>query len=422
MDKDLHKNYLPPSNELLKFKMHTIQEVEFTNPFFTKQKIYFHNRLAILIGRHCSGKTTVLETLADGFHGGKAHFFVNNQKVTTSDFQVMYLKDHFSLKEEIKLNKTSHFRHHILKTINQHLLTQHKYQKVVTDIKQLALAIEKVIAELFSKNLHALTNENILLKFSVDKINLEHIIDELLEIHLFDQTKEIVLKESGFNQFLLRMVVFNVLKTAIDEEDDKRPVVVLFDNPELYTTLKTSTQLNNILQQLMQKHNFYLVFASNSVEYLTSFNHSIQSLNWLSQNQVVHFDKCDNILQKGVAMYQFLLNDRYQNWSSYSNDFNRVFDVQTDLQREWENFYRFEYRYFLKGFFLDQIIFNEVDDVRQSQFTSQIQIDSHQLRGNYSLSLSSICLLVSFFSDCHFNYSFAKNLLTSRPKLSTFLP
>ena len=313
--------------------MQAIREVEITNTFFQKQKIYFHDRLAILIGGHCSGKTTVLETLEDGFDGKNPHFLVNNEKVTKSDFQVMYLKDHFSLKEEIKLNKTSPFRQHIVKAINRHLLAQDKYQRVVDGIKQLSQEIEKVISELFSDNLHALTNKNITLKFDTDDINLEHII-ELLEVHLFDQKKQTVLKDNSYNQFLLRMVVFNVLRVVVDEKDNQRPIIVLFDNPELYTTLKTSSQLNVILQKLMENTNFYLVFASNSVEYLTSLPHSIKSLNWLRESQIVHFDRTDDLLQKGVAIYHFLLNDQYQNFDDYFENFNAIFDTKKDLPKE----------------------------------------------------------------------------------------
>lgn len=259
--------------------MHSIQEVEFSTNLFHKQKIRFHNRLAILVGKHYAGKTTILDTLKEGFSGKSANFLVNNQRVGHADFQVMHLKDHFNLTEEIKFNKNSAFRKHFLLKINEHLLAQNKYPQVIADIKKLAMNIEKVINELFGNNLHALTNRNILLKFNVEKINLEHIISELLDIQLFDDKNQITLKETAFNQFLLRMIVFNVLKTAVDENDQQRPIIILFDNPELYTNLKTSKQLNAILQQLMQQQQFYFVLASSSVDYLTNLPHAIASLN-----------------------------------------------------------------------------------------------------------------------------------------------
>lgn len=399
-----------------------IQQLQFTNtPFFANQKIYFHNRLAILIGKHCAGKTTVLELLNQGLRCQKSNLLVNNQKVKINDFQVMYLKDRFNLNDEIKLNKKSILRNHILKTINQNLLTHTKYQKVIGEIKELALAIEKTIAELFGDNLHALTNKNILLKFGVDKINLEHIIDELLEIYLFDATKQTHLKEQTFNQFLLRMVVFNILKTAMDEEDDKRPIIVLFDNAELYTSLKTSNQLNTILQQLLTKSNFYLVLASNSVEYLTTLDHSIKSLNWLWEQQIFHFDKIDLILQQGVAMHQFLLNNRYADWTTYNNDFDRIFDPKNDLPREWAYFYRFDYGYFLKTFFLDQVLFEEVSDTNSYSIV-KIQPHTQQLHATYSLSLKSICLLASFFKHFGLHFAFSEQLLEQRKKICSFLP
>lgn len=400
--------------------MQAIREVEITNTFFQKQKIYFHDRLAILIGGHCSGKTTVLETLEDGFDGKNPHFLVNNEKVTKSDFQVMYLKDHFSLKEEIKLNKTSPFRQHIVKAINRHLLAQDKYQRVVDGIKQLSQEIEKVISELFSDNLHALTNKNITLKFDTDDINLEHII-ELLEVHLFDQKKQTVLKDNSYNQFLLRMVVFNVLRVVVDEKDNQRPIIVLFDNPELYTTLKTSSQLNVILQKLMENTNFYLVFASNSVEYLTSLPHSIKSLNWLRESQIVHFDRTDDLLQKGVAIYHFLLNDQYQNFDDYFENFNAIFDTKKDLPKEWELFYRFQYNYLLKAFFFDEVVFQEVDAQKGSYLSTTVQKDTYQLQATYALPIISICLLISFFDHLNFRYLLSQPLLDKRKKLSTIL-
>lgn len=254
-------------------------EITFTNKLFTKQKIVFSDHLGVLIGKHGSGKTTILDSLETGLKGKTRDFFVNNQTVKPGDFQTIYIKDHFDLKEEIKLTKSSPFRNQILKTINYHLLKKDQYQDLTAKIQKLALAVETTITELFAKNLKAITNENIVLKFGTEKINLENIVDRLLSIELFDQKQELFLNNTTFNKFLLRMVVFSVLQNSVDQNDQQRPIFLLFDNPELYTNLNTMIQLITILKKLLQKTNFFLLFASNSINFLLHFQIETKHLN-----------------------------------------------------------------------------------------------------------------------------------------------
>ena len=379
--------------------MKTINSIELTNHLFTKQKIVFHNHLAVLIGQHRSGKTTVLTTLFEGFKAKHRDFFVNDHSVNVSDFQVVYLKDHFSLKDEIKLTKTSPFRNHILKNINQNLLNQEKYQKVSAEIQTLALAMESALNDVFANNLNALTHEDIILKFDVHKINLENIIDHLLEIKLFNQKTQTVLEDKNFNHFLARMLIFNVLRSTVDEKDQQRPIIILFDNPEIYTTLKTMQQMNTILRELIQKEQIYLVIASNSVEYLTNLHCRLEHINWLKENTIHHFTNLDVILQEAVGNHAYLTNKEYEDLDKYHSHFNQIFDTH-DLQQEWKTFYDINWSYFLTAFFVDCIFLKENT---QNILRLQTETNTYRFLGCYQLPLKNLVVLATFY----FRFGFA---------------
>ena len=394
--------------------MNKLETVQFKTSFFVNQKIKFHNNLAVLLGKHYAGKTTVLNTLSEGFAGKKADFLVNNQRVSSSDFQVIYLRDDLDFEKEIRITKTSPFRHNIFKAINSYLLSQEKYQEITNKIQDLALFIESVVTGLFAKKLKALTNDDVVLKFDVRKINLENIVDNLLNVDIFDLKKQENMDENSFNQFLKRMLIFNVLKMATDENDFKRPIVVLIDNPELYTDLKTAKQLNAILKQLMDK-NCYLVLSSNSVEYLVDFA-QVQSLNWLNGSEVLHFDSPNTFLKKGIAVYQFLLNDKYSDWFSYFDNFDHIF-LEEDLDREWSYFFANVFSFFLQGLFLDQVVLSETSSLEQKQLLTEFQLE--KLVGKFFLPIRTVCLLVVFFIHWKIDYKLEPNLLIKRPKITT---
>lgn len=286
-------------------------KIEFSNHIFTKQILQLSDSVAFLMGKNGVGKTTILETFYQGFRGKLKDFLVNDTAVGAADYQVLYLKDDFDLKEEVKFTRSSPFRIHLMHRVNQLLLEQKKYTGITEQVKDLSQAVSKIINHLFADQLHALTDPQIELQFNTQKITLENIIDQLLEVHLFDSKNEKPLESKGLNRFLLRMLVFNVLRSALNENDLQRPIIILFDHPELYTTPQTIQVLNIVLKELLQKPNFFCIIASNSPSYIANFCPPLPSLHFVKNSQISAIHKADTIMQKAIAVHAFLQTNEY---------------------------------------------------------------------------------------------------------------
>jgi len=121
------------------WKKSKMKQIQFSNSFFTEQTIQLHNNMAIIIGDNGVGKTTLLNTLEKGFKGKNNKFTIDNEPVATDNYQVIYLKEYFNLKEHLKLTKTSSFRNDLIQNLNQALITTKDNQ-----YKDLSKNLEKI--------------------------------------------------------------------------------------------------------------------------------------------------------------------------------------------------------------------------------------------------------------------------------------
>jgi len=121
------------------WKKSKMKQIQFSNSFFTEQTIQLHNNMAIIIGDNGIGKTSLLNTLEKGFKGKNSKFTIDNEPVATDNYQVIYLKEYFNLKEHLKLTKTSSFRNDLIQNLNQALITTKDNQ-----YKDLSKNLEKI--------------------------------------------------------------------------------------------------------------------------------------------------------------------------------------------------------------------------------------------------------------------------------------
>ena len=354
-----------------------MKHLEFTNRFFTKQRITFANQIAIITGHNCSGKTTILNTLAKGFQGNKKNFFVDHQPVKPGDYQVAYLTDHSELKTEIKLTKTNHFRHYLLQKMNRLLLNEANYQQVTNQVHELANKIEQIINQALDKQITSFTNQEIALQFDTQKINLESIIDHLLQIKLIRQADQIVLDEKHFNEFLLRMVVFSVLKTSLDWYDTQRPIVILIDNPGLFANYQTLTEFALALKKLLQNQHVHLCIATTNADFIQQIGCLPTALNFLQNQQITHLPDVNTILERGISLYGFLTNNEYQDWRWYQNDFKHVCDLK-DLQNELEHFWNRQIVNLIKAYFARRIVLANNDEIVKLGVDNGFQLVLHE--------------------------------------------
>lgn len=389
-------------------------KIEFSNHIFTKQTLQLSDSVAFLMGKNGVGKTAILETFYQGFRGKLKDFSVNDVAVGAADYQVLYLKDDFDLKEEIKFTRTSPFRNHLIHQVNQLLLEQKKYAGITEQVKDLSQAVAKIINHLFANQLHALTDPQIELQFNTQKITLENIIDQLLEVHLFDSKNEKPLESKGLNRFLLRMLVFNVLRSALNENDLQRPIIILFDHPELYTTPQTIQALNTILKELLQKPNFFCIIASNSPSYIANFCPALPSLHFVKNSQIFAIHKADSIMQKAIAAHAFLQTDEYDDWNWYWRDFQKVFNSE-DLQKEWKFFFMNVYYAFLEQTYFDSIHLQDSG----SQFKSSANI-AETKSIIYTSNLKNLLFNYFLLTPLNISLSWDSITLKNYPKLTLF--
>lgn len=282
-----------------------MKTIEITNLRFERQKITFEDRLAILTGHNRSGKTLILEQIADALKEGSNHVLIDQQPVQRGQFQVAYLSSETRLKDEIKLTKTSSFRNHLISKINHLLINDQNYQQLSSQIDQLANKIEELTNLALNPHANAFTNQNIKLKFDTSKFSLEKIVDKLLNIDLINQINQNSLDEKSFNSFLLRMVVFNVLLAGLNFTDLQRPIVILIDDPAAFANYQTLTEFAFELRKLLKFENLYICIATSNADFVQQMNCKISAIHYIKNRQIIDFKNYQTIIEKAITIFSF---------------------------------------------------------------------------------------------------------------------
>lgn len=310
-----------------------MKEIKFSDSFFTEQTIQFHNNMAILIGDNGSGKTTVLNTLEKGFKGKSSKFIIDNEPISFDDYQIIYLKEYFNLKESLKLTKTSPFRNDLIQSINQALITtnNHKYKVLLEHLENIEKDFTDLLKQTYFKNENAIEN-HLNLKPVVESFSINNLVDKMLKIQVYNQDTENIIDEENYSHFFLRILLFNILKNTLQQTDKLRPTVILFDLPELYGTPKFLYQVNNYLTQINQVNNTIIIIATNSPEYLNLLKPNLLAINLISKQKIIFIKNYEKIIREAIICYSFC-DSNIQDLSVYKSNLNPLIDDE-DITKE----------------------------------------------------------------------------------------
>lgn len=370
-----------------------MKTIEITNLRFERQKITFEDRLAILTGHNRSGKTLILEQIADALKEGSNHVLIDQQPVQRGQFQVAYLSSETRLKDEIKLTKTSSFRNHLISKINHLLINDQNYQQLSSQIDQLANKIEELTNLALNPHANAFTNQNIKLKFDTSKFSLEKIVDKLLNIDLINQINQNSLDEKSFNSFLLRMVVFNVLLAGLNFTDLQRPIVILIDDPAAFANYQTLTEFAFELRKLLKFENLYICIATSNADFVQQMNCKISAIHYIKNRQIIDFKNYQTIIEKAITIFSFWKSTDHQNWQAYQIALQPILETE-DLEREFELFWQSEFLNWFKMLFANQITFiNESELIKFDSASEKFNLIS---RSNYKNQIILFCFAKAF--------------------------
>ncbi len=370
-----------------------MKTIEITNLRFERQKITFEDRLAILTGHNRSGKTLILEQIADALKEGSNHVLIDQQPVQRGQFQVAYLSSETRLKDEIKLTKTSSFRNHLISKINHLLINDQNYQQLSSQIDQLANKIEELTNLALNPHANAFTNQNIKLKFDTSKFSLEKIVDKLLNIDLINQINQNSLDEKSFNSFLLRMVVFNVLLAGLNFTDLQRPIVILIDDPAAFANYQTLTEFAFELRKLLKFENLYICIATSNADFVQQMNCKISAIHYIKNRQIIDFKNYQTIIEKAITIFSFWKSTDHQNWQAYQIALKPILETE-DLEREFELFWQSEFLNWFKMLFANQITFiNESELIKFDSTSEKFNLIS---RSNYKNQIILFCFAKAF--------------------------
>ncbi len=370
-----------------------MKTIEITNLRFERQKITFEDRLAILTGHNRSGKTLILEQIADALKEGSNHVLIDQQPVQRGQFQVAYLSSETRLKDEIKLTKTSSFRNHLISKINHLLINDQNYQQLSSQIDQLANKIEELTNLALNPHANAFTNQNIKLKFDTSKFSLEKIVDKLLNIDLINQINQNSLDEKSFNSFLLRMVVFNVLLAGLNFTDLQRPIVILIDDPAAFANYQTLTEFAFELRKLLKFENLYICIATSNADFVQQMNCKISAIHYIKNRQIIDFKNYQTIIEKAITIFSFWKSTDHQNWQAYQIALKPILEI-ADLEREFTLFWQSEFLNWFKMLFANQITFiNESELIKFDSASEKFNLIS---RSNYKNQIILFCFAKAF--------------------------
>ncbi len=351
-----------------------MKTIEISNQLFEKQKITFVNKIAIITGQNRAGKTMLLDQIASGLEGNSLQVLVDNRMVKKGEFQVVYLTDDRQFNEEIKLTKTSRFRNQLINRINKTLIHNENYLNLNQQIEELAEKIKTITNLAISPNETAFTTKKIKLTFDTSKVNLEKIVDKLLEIDLIDQQTQTRLDEKHFNNFLLRMIVFNILLTGLDWEDKQRPIVILVDNPAVYANYQTLTEFAFELKKLLKFPHLYLCLATGNAELVASLNCDLEAIHLIKEREIIAFRGYEEIIEEAIALFSFISNNDYKDWQQFKINLKNVLE-KADFEREFSLFWNTETINWFKMLYASKIVFAaekeiiNLDDYVSKNFT-----------------------------------------------------
>lgn len=372
-----------------------MKQIQFSNSFFTEQTIQLHNNMAIIIGDNGVGKTSLLNTLEKGFKGKNNKFTIDNEPVATDNYQVIYLKEYFNLKEHLKLTKTSSFRNDLIQNLNQALITtkDDQYKDLSKNLEKIENDFLGLLNKLYCWNADNNIKNHLILKPKIESFSISNLVDKMLKIEIYDKNIENIIDEENYSHLFLRILLFNILNNVSRQKDKLRPTVILFDLPELYGTPKLLNQINNYLKKINQESNTIIIIVSNSPEYLKLLKPSLLAINLVTEKEIFFIRNLEKIIRESIISFSFCDSD-IKDLSIYKSDLNHLID-QEDITKEINYIENYLYEKIINSLFADEIElwFKEAVKTSSEQYIVQCEGIFKDLVFIYNLLFTGFNLL-----------------------------
>lgn len=332
-----------------------MKQIKFSDISFKEKTIQFYNNMAIIVGDNGSGKTTLLNSLEKGFKGKNSNFTVDNELVSFDSYQIIYLKEYFSLKENLKLTKTSSFRNDLIQNINQSLISTNnfKYKSLLTDLEKLESDFFELLNDSYFKSYDNNIKNHLYLKPMIESFSINNMVDKMLKIQIFDEKNDDMIDEENYSHFFLRILLFNILNNALRQKDKLRPTVILFDLPELYGTPKLLFQINKFLKEIIKENNVIVIIATNSPLYLSLLKPNLLSFNFLKNKEIFFIKNLAKIIRESIICFSFLESD-IKELNVYKNNLDPLIS-QEDIDNECNYINNYLYEKLINSFFSNKI-------------------------------------------------------------------
>lgn len=347
-----------------------MKKIQFSNHIFEKQIINFDNNLAIIIGESGSGKTEILNTLEQGLKGKLHEFYVDEQQVDHDGYQIVYLKEYFNIKESLKLGKTSPLRNSLVQNINKNIInaSDDKYQNIIKKLEEVHENFNSLLnTTTFEKLNKSQINNSLTLKANLESFSINNIIDKLLKLQIVNNDTNNIIDEDNYSHFMLRILLFNILKNTLDFNDKLRPTIILFDLPELYGTPKILHQLNVWLNKLLND-SITIIIVSNSPEYLVSLNPSLTSINLIKNNNINSITNFTKIIKDAIILFSFY-ESKHKDLILYKSNLMPLLEDK-DIEKEKMYINNQIYEIIIKSLFFEKIILTtkEKKEIKNEKF------------------------------------------------------
>ncbi|AHF57272.1 hypothetical protein [Spiroplasma eriocheiris] len=281
--------------------------ITFKNSNKELETIKLYQNKLVIFGNNNSGKTKLLNTLSNGFLGKDSSFRFNDNSIGYGDYQIIYLKEKTDLVEEIKLTKTSIFRNKLIKSMNELILSNNKYEELTTLLTNLNNVFNEMLLETDILSNQVSIKSQLFLKSNFSNLSLEGIIDKLLKFDIYD-FENTVIDPTKYSSYQLRILLLNILIKYTDMNDKLRPLVFIIDQPEMYSSTKSLWDFLNNLKLLLNDKSI-IILATNAPIVYNFIVDDISQVYFLRNNKLISVDNIDKIIMQTIAIYAFLDSD-----------------------------------------------------------------------------------------------------------------
>lgn len=333
-----------------------MKKIQFSNHIFSHQIINFTNNLAVIIGDSASGKTEILNTLEQGLKGKIYDFTVDEQVVNNDSYQVIYLQEYFNLKDHLKLSKTSNLRNSLIQNINKNIIQNNdkKYETIINNLTTIHAEFSDLINKSTFNNLNkTVINNKLQLKSKLEPFSVNNIIDKLLKIQIINNETQNIIDEENESHFMLRILLFNILKNSLDFNDQLRPTVILLDLPELYGTPKILFTLNEWLHKLLNEK-INIIIVTNSPDYIISLKPNLTSINLVTNNCLINNKNLAKIITDAIILFSFW-ESNHSDLVSYKSSLLPLIDEE-DIKNEINYINDYLFEDIIKSLFADEVL------------------------------------------------------------------